>query len=250
LHRNATNTLLEAVEKLIHDRLAGLGLTKLPLPRGTPIDSPHVPIFCSSDLASKSRIVLLIGESVQDLGILAHRVATGPGGLNKGSMVSIVSSITSTQRSSPEDDSPPGIVIANSGQLWWWPEGKKALTTTARHAVPMASAVHWGRFYDEQLNAIPRNTNPAAHVRCVFEDVLGCMTASTARIDIIAVGDSADEIEAFLNNDETWRIWGPRLNSLALLGGYYRAENVTCDGFGKFLREVSWLCFRCRIMFI
>lgn len=221
---------------MIHTRLENEhGLVKGRLPLGTPFSAPNVPIYMSKNLTTASRIIVIFGEAVQDLCIIAHRVIGGPGGINQGSMCSVVSAI----RKILKDDENTGIVIANPGQLWWWPEGKRGLTPSARHSIPMKSAVHWGREYDPSLNAIPGHETPAQHVKAIFDEVLGKMARDDAKLAVIAVTDVADEVEIFLNNDEHWKVWGPRMESLALLGNYYSNDMIKCEGFKTFLKEVS-----------
>ncbi len=207
----------------------------LPLGTSDP-EKPHVPIFASGDLVKKSRVVLIFGQSVQDLGIIAHRVIGGRGGVNQGSMVSIIQ-VLKSQASSPTDSAPPGIIIANPGQTWWWPEGKRALDPSSRHAVPMASAVNWGRFYNPKKNAIRENRSPAEHIQSIFEKVVPSMVDEKAMLDIIAVGDAADFAEVYL--DQNWPKWSGRINCMAILGGFTNKDDLTNDSFKLFLREVS-----------
>lgn len=231
----------EAISKIIHSRLDAEGLISIPLPRGTPTTQPHVPIRISSDLASHStRVVVLFAEATQEFGVFAHRVVGGRGGITKGSAVGFVKAVKA-QRSSAADRSPPGVVLANPGELWWWPEGGRGLTPTGRHGVPMASAVHYGRYHDEEANGIPGNRTVAEHVRSVFEGVVEeGMVSKTARVDVIAVGDVADAVEAYLNDEEVWGRLGPRMNSLVVLGGYYSSTEFRCEGFRRFMKEVCW----------
>jgi hypothetical protein len=205
------------------------------LPMGAPFDAPHVNIYMSKNLTTASRVVVLFGEAAQDLGVLAHRVVGGQGGINMGSMCSVVAATRKTYR----DEENTAIVIVNAGQLWWWPEGKRGLTPSARHSVPMKSAVHWGREYDATLNAIPGHETVGQHVKSIFEEVLGKMARSDAKIAAIAVTDVADEVEAYLNDDDHWTVWGSRLESLALLGNSYSLDMIKCDGFRDFLQKVS-----------
>lgn len=257
--RFAFNTAVEM--QLIHPRLEALGLTKLALPLNTPTTKPHVPIFVSPDLKSKKRVVLIVGESEQELGVIAHRVIGGAGGVDKGSMVDIARALLQNDHSSGQNQkenladgdssnttpnsAPPGLVLANTGELWWWPEGGRGLTPRGAHGAPMRSAVHWGRFHDDgpnNVNTVPRNGSPAAHVSCVLEQVLGngdLVTADTV-VQIIGVGDGAAAVERVLNG--SWARWGSKIGCLALCGGGLDADSVRDVGFKAFLREVSqWL---------
>ena len=78
------------MEDEIHSRLEKQGLQKVLLPLGATLTDRHVPIFATPDLKSKSRIVVIFGEPSQDLGVIAGRIANGPGGIDQGSMVSVV----------------------------------------------------------------------------------------------------------------------------------------------------------------
>ncbi|RYP13594.1 hypothetical protein DL767_010666 [Monosporascus sp. MG133] len=238
----------QALEEEIHKRLTNLGLKKIPLPLGTPTTTddggtttttaPNVPIFVSTDIAQKSRVVLIFGESCQDLGVLAHRVIGGPGGVDKGSMVSIVTSLQQ-QRSSPTDAAAPGIILANTGQLLWCPSAGRALTRYAFDAAPMKSAVHEGRLVDEDRNRVPGNRSVAEHVRYVFESVVPAFVdpRKEARIDVVAVGDAAEAVEKYLDGEAVWARWGNRFGCFANVGGYYPTWELKCEGFKQFLRD-------------
>lgn len=231
---------LDAMEAIVHERLEKEGMQKLRLPQGTPATEPHLPIFITPNLDTKTRIVVIFGEPTQDLGIVAGRVANGPGGINEGSMVSIVRALAS-QRSSPDDASPPGIVLANTGQTYWWPEGKRAITVSASAALPLPSLMHKGIREVPSLNGIPGNENPREHVKCVFDQVLGCMAGEQAVVDVVAIGETCEIVEKFLDGKEAWGVWGKRLGSLVLLGPVFEADGLTNGEFKDFLAKV-----RCR----
>ncbi|KAK3693637.1 Arb2 domain-containing protein [Podospora appendiculata] len=227
----------EAIANIVASRLEAESLNKVLLPLGTTDPAaPHVKIGVSSDIDKKSRVVLIFGESAQEFGILAHRVAGGPGGIDQGSMVSLVRALKN-QTSSPADASPPGIILANPGELWWWPQGKRGLTPTQRHSIPMSSAVHLGVYHDETNNSIPENRSPAEHVRHTFEKVVPALVPAAAKLDIIAVGDLADDVETFLDDEKVWAEVGGRLSSMTLLGGFYNAAESKFAGFKTFVND-------------
>lgn len=174
------------------------------------------------------------------LGSIAMRVVSGPGGIDKGSMVSVVREVKK-QRCSSEDNEAPGVILANTGSLWWWPEGRMALDYRRRSAVPMESAVHWRRKHSNKLNSIPENENVDRHVQYIFDKVIPQLTKSDARIDVIGIGDGGEVVEAFLNVEENWARHEHRLNAMALLGGSFHSSNLHVDGFKDFLRNVSFL---------
>ena len=229
----------EAVECLVHKRLEAEGLQKIILPFGAETSDPHIPIFVSKDIESKSRVIVIFGQSEQELGVLAHRVIGGMGGVNKGSMTSVVKAINE-QTSSKHNSEPPGIILANMGALWWWPEGKRALNSRSSQAVPMKSAVHLGRYYDPKVNAVEGNATPEQHVAYIFDEVLPKLVNNQARLDVVVLGDATHFVEWHLNDDSKWAAWGPRMNSLSIVGGSYDKKYVECDGLKQFLPEVGY----------
>ncbi|KAI1076959.1 Arb2 domain-containing protein [Whalleya microplaca] len=226
----------QAVQKEIHERLENLGLKKVTLPLSNKDPSkPHVPIFISNDIASKSRVVLIVGESAQDLGLLAHRVVGGPGGVNKGSLVSIVTELQK-QRASPNDATSPGIIIANPGELLWWPRGARTLSDSAWRAAPMRSAVHDGHAVARE-NEVPANRTRAEHLRYVLDTVVPTFLDPKARLQVVAVGDGADLVERALDWDPMWSKWQKSLDCLALVGTLHPVWELQCQGFKEFLRK-------------
>lgn len=222
-----------ALQDLVHDRLTSAPhhFTKLALPLQTPLTDPHTPIFLSPDLQHKKRVLVLFGERDQDLGILAHRVLGGKGGVNEGSVLSIVQALH-------EQNDNVGIVLANSGESWWWPEGKRALSFRQSNGVRMKSAVHKGRYFDPQVNGIPGHVDVAEHVRMVFESVLDneSFVGKQAMLEIIGLSEGAMEAEKYL--DENWARWEGRLGCLAILGGGLEEHEIKNEGFKAFLKEV------------
>ncbi|KAK3396556.1 Arb2 domain-containing protein [Sordaria brevicollis] len=227
-----------AVGNIIDSRLAAEGLKEVLLPLGVASkDEPHVKIRLSEDIADKkSRVVIIVGQSFQDFGILAHRVASGAGGLNKGSLVNMVRAIKQ-QKSSATDETAPGIILANPGQLWWWPEGKMAVTDFARHQVPGSSLVHWGYYHDPERNTVPENETPADHVKYIFEKVVPQFVKDDAKIDVIALGDMSDEVEQYFDNDKVWAKIGHKMNAMVVLGGFFDMREARCQDFKKFMDE-------------
>lgn len=229
----------EAIEKVVHSRLESLGLEKIRLPLGASPDEPNVPIFVSADIKTKSRVILIIGETYQDLGIIAHRILGARGGVNKGSMVSVVESLQS-QPFSSTDPTAPGFILANTGQLIWHESLKRCHTIHATLGVQMPSAVHAGIkwFVEVGKDRVKGNTTAKEHIKTIFECVVPTLLNPQAGIDIIAVGDGADELEKYLDWSETWKKLADRINCLAILGGYYDAEFMQCQAFREFMREV------------
>ncbi|KAK3940557.1 hypothetical protein QBC46DRAFT_449380 [Diplogelasinospora grovesii] len=229
-----------ALRKIVHQQLENEeGLQRVLLPWGvTNPAEPHVPIFTSPDLEGKSRIVVIFGETTQDLGILSRYVIANdkePGnGLDTGSMIGIVRELKK-QRSSAVDPKAPGIVLANSGELFWWPEGQRGLTASARIGMPLASAAHHGRRLDRDRHVIPGNLDVADHISYVMEQVVVKLAIPEAKIDVIAIGDAAEEFEVYINNHDAWKLVGCRLNTLTILGGFYSMAKIKNPSLSNFM---------------
>jgi hypothetical protein len=65
------------------------------------------------------------------------------------------------------------------------------------------------------------------------------MVDERAKVDVIAVGDAADEVEGYLDDEEVWKKVGTRLNCLVVMGGFYSSANFKCEGFRRFMKEVG-----------
>ncbi|KAG5928631.1 hypothetical protein E4U53_002610, partial [Claviceps sorghi] len=226
-----------ALRDVIHRRLQDEGLEKRRLPLGAGPDEPHVCVFASPDLACSTRVVVLFGEPTHHLGVLAGRVANGPGGINKGSMVSVVRELRSQFMGQGGHFPPPGIVIANPAELYWWPEGRRGLTVTDSAAIPLPSLVHVGRRYCRRRNSVPGNGSPEAHVAHVFDDFLRRELGEGARLSIVAVGQSCELLTGFLDDADNARRWLGNMDGVLLLGTVYPVDTLRNGDLRSFLAK-------------
>ncbi|GAW15621.1 hypothetical protein ANO14919_050370 [Xylariales sp. No.14919] len=240
----------QAIQAEIHRRLKKLGLHKTYLPCGVDVDAedkPRVPIFISPNLPCRSRVIVIFGETTQDLGVLAHRVLGGTGGISKGSLVSVMEALAKLNPGTfsdlpfgalPEQSgSAPGVILANMGELIWWPEGKRTLGKFAFDACPMLSAAHVGNYINPKWNRVPGNETAYYHVKYFFEHVVPYFMSDTATLDIIGIGDGADLVSLYLNNDKTWANVGGRINCFVSVGGQFPAWEIKCDALREFMRD-------------
>ncbi|KAI8680011.1 hypothetical protein NCS57_00280800 [Fusarium keratoplasticum] len=219
-----------AIQDIIHDRLMKKGLLRIPL--GT--DEKYCPIFISPKTTVASRIIVILGEPIQNVGMLAGRVASGPGGLTKGSIISVLRAIAK-QKGTPKAPCPPSVVLANMGERHWWPEGKRSITVADSTDIPLPSLVHTGRKYIKELNEIPGSETAAAHMATVFKNI--AEWNDIAKIDVIAIGESCEVALKFFEDKENWDKWGDRMGGMLMFGTVYNTEKLTNDGFKKFLAE-------------
>jgi len=236
------DTITGAIRNIVADRLENLGLQKLRLPLGVSENEPNLPIFISTDLKTKKRVVVLFYEHTQDIGIFAHRIIGGKGGINAGSAVDFVKYVQA-QTTAPDNADSPGVILANMGQLRWWRCGKRAVTQTSWYSLPQKSAVEKPYRFDMKKNVIPDNGTPQEHVAYVFNYVIDGLVDPSAKLSIIGVSDGATQVSTFLEDAECFKKWGPRISAFAALATCYQADEIQNCDFRNWLLNVS--CHHC-----
>jgi hypothetical protein len=187
--------------------MLGMGTLRLPL-ISTPTE-PHVPIMVSANLSTASRIIVVFGEPVQDLGIWAYR-SVGTDGIDAGSAVSLARAVlypetkqegTNTEASTKRGDT--ALVLANTGQLIWNCGARKAMTLPSWLAHPRSSAVDPPLMMTRR-NKIPENGHWEEHIACVFNEILadrGRLVRADAKIDIVGLADGGLGAVRYLANN-------------------------------------------------
>ncbi|KAL4751592.1 hypothetical protein BDW72DRAFT_212657 [Aspergillus terricola var. indicus] len=221
VQRNALN---ECIRQIVLSRLCDLGLITLCLPLTSGPKKPHVPILVSKNLASASRIILVFGEPVQDLGIWAYRTI-GTESINAGSAVDFVKAILQPDqdaRSVCETQSKitkkgdVAVVLANTGQLIWHCGLGRAMTIVTQLALPRPSAVD-PPLAETRRNKIPENRNWQEHVISVFEGIFaarGRLVRRDAKIEVI--GASEGGLGAVRYLVKNWPVWRDNISALCL----------------------------------
>ncbi|POS86346.1 hypothetical protein EPUL_001414, partial [Erysiphe pulchra] len=242
LHREAMNGALRSI---VAERLNNLGLEIIRLPLGAKATERNIPILVSKEIKSKRRVLVIFYDEQQDLGVFSQRILLGKGGINQGSAVNLVNYVQSMRSSSLTDvDDIPAIILANTGQLRWWRRGKKAVSQMSWNSLPSNSLVDPPYEFDPEKNTVPANRNVAEHVEYVFNHVITELTNPNSKLEIIGVSAGAVEVSVFLDNDENWKKWKPRLSAFASIASYYSPNEITNEDFRK------WLIDRGRAYFI
>ncbi|KAJ5805443.1 uncharacterized protein N7503_003045 [Penicillium pulvis] len=194
------------IRQIIIDRLKKAGLEILRLPLGRNEDESHVPILTTADLAQKSRIIVVIGEPVQDLGVWAYRSIHD--GINLGSAVDFTDAVLGDGKNKEV-----GLVMANAGQLTWHCASQRAISRQTWLATPRPYA-NWGQATMSWRNKIPSNGDWQQHVQYVFEKVLWPIVQKDTRIDIIGMSEGGLGVIRYLQKD--WHVWKPYVSGICL----------------------------------
>ncbi|EAW11558.1 uncharacterized protein ACLA_092560 [Aspergillus clavatus NRRL 1] len=250
VHREAMN---ECIRNIVSSRLRNLGLTTIQLPLSSGPKTPHVPIWVSSNLSRASRVVVVFGEPVQDLGIWAYRTV-GTEGIDAGSAVAFAKAVLyngaktdSTGIDSGLQQSGTALILANTGQLIWHCGSSRAVSHQSWLALPRSSAVEPPSTMTRR-NKIPQNGSWQEHVACVFDEILaarGRFVGEDAKIDIIGLAEGGLGAIRYLAAD--WGSWKPYISAIALSNPLHspRVDLVEEDPVspGSF---TSFIASRCR----
>lgn len=166
-----------------------------------------MPILVSSNLCTASRIVVVFGEPVQDLGIWAYRTV-GSDGINQGSAVAFAEAVLGHAAESQDEKVPKStqestataLLLANTGQLIWHCGSQRAMTQPTWQALPRGSAADPAMTMTRR-NKIPGHANWEEHVEYIFDEVLsnrGRLVKDDARIDVIGVAEGAQAAMRYL----------------------------------------------------
>lgn len=168
------------------------------LPLSSSSTQPHVPILVSSNISTASRIIVVLGENVQDLGIWAYRKVSSDG-IATGSAVAFVRAVLGLESDTEDAASAAkkikthktALVLTNPGQLIWHCGSSRAMSLQSWLALPRSSAVDPPDTMSDR-NKIPRNETWQEHIYHVFETFLnphGRFVRKDAKIDIIGLAD-------------------------------------------------------------
>ncbi|KAF2034510.1 hypothetical protein EK21DRAFT_85527 [Setomelanomma holmii] len=218
-------------------RLASLGINRIYLPDFTTTrpSGPHVPILAPAPeiLKSRKRIIVIVNDAIQDLGILAYRQMQRELGINGASTVNLVKqtikrSTTGSATAKYEnifDDGvgikdqsdTPALVVLNTGQLLYSHKHNKAMTLRSWSAMPRKSIAHDMIRIHEEENRVPGHRDPKEHIKSVFDTVL-CTphrVSPDAEIYVIAIEGGTDSLLSVLGED--FDKYGSRITGMALI---------------------------------
>ncbi|CAN9265758.1 unnamed protein product [Alternaria alternata] len=223
--------------KEVEQRLSYLGLNCIHLPdfAMTKPNGPHVPILAPLPevLKTRKRIIVLVNDTMQDLGILAYRQLQRELGVNGGSVVNFVKEMI--KRSSADNDAEkdasifrdgyvledkattPALIVLNTGQLLYSHKYDRAMTLRSWSAMPRKSVAHdMIRIHDEE-NRVPGHRDAKDHVTTVFDQVI-CnpdRVSADAEVYVIAIEDGTESVFKLLTDN--FDKYGTRITAMALI---------------------------------
>ncbi|KAI1604989.1 hypothetical protein PtrCC142_002837 [Pyrenophora tritici-repentis] len=238
-------------------RLSYLGINCIHLPKFgmSKPNGPHVPILSPSPdvLKSRKRVIVIVNDTLQDLGILAYRQLQRELGINGGSVVNFVKEII--KRSAPnnsadkdadifkdgfkldDDSTTPGLVVLNMGQLLYSTKYDQAMTLRSWSAMPRKSVVHDMIPIDEEVNRVPGHRTPEEHLKTVFDQVI-CnpeRVAADAEVYVIALENGTQRIVSLIGNN--FEKYGSRITAMALVDSTVADAEIHNPHARAFLRQ-------------
>jgi hypothetical protein len=214
------------IRKIAYDRLTSspLSLERVLLPLGATKEEPHVPILISPSLSSSKHIVLVIGESNQDLGIFAYR-HVGAHGINAGSGVGFATTLNSSKWGTT-DTSTPGLIFTNPAQLYYHRRTHTPMTLVTWHAIPRQTAVSLPPRIAPG-NRTPFNETAADHMSYVLNNILSNpdYVSKDAKLYIVGIAEGGASVVKYLASHWT-HVWESRIAAIALTDPQHSIKNI------------------------
>jgi hypothetical protein len=180
-----------------------------------------VPILAPSPeiLKTRKRIIVIVNDAMQDLGILAYWHIQRDLGLNGGSVVNFVKEIIKRSATGDvakkfdnifedcfeleDDNDTPALVVLNTGQLLYSHKYKKAMTMRSWSAMPRKSVAHDMIRIHEVENRVEGHRDAKEHVKSVLDNIV-CnpdRVAPDAEVYVIAIEGGTEYILDVLAQD-------------------------------------------------
>ena len=191
------------------DRLSKLGIIQLYLPGLSTMkpSGPHIPILAPplDVLKRRKRVVVIINDALQDLGILAYRQLQRELGIDGGSVVNFAKELGRVQDNSEGAagngvHEAPGLIVMNTSQLLYSYKYNRAMTMRSWYALRRKSIAHNAIRIHDQENYVEGHRNATEHIKSVFDQLL-CnpdRVAPEAEVYVVAIEGGAEKtLEVF-----------------------------------------------------
>lgn len=123
------------------------------------------------------------------------------------------------------------------GQLLWYRRGKRAVTRATWAGLPRRTGVSQQLTVDSKKNRVPGNEDVAAHTKYIFEYVIPRMVNPAAKLNIIGIGEGAEETVNYLQY--SWETWKDRIQAIVIGSGYqWPSSDIQNPEFADFWGKV------------
>jgi hypothetical protein len=232
--------------------MTDIGIPPLYLPELTTTKpkEPWVHIYANSQsvLNKKKRVVVIINDHNQDLGIWAYRVVSAEdGGIDVGTCVGIAKELKRRYNTGDADksDEEPGLIVMNPGQLLYSHKKNRSMSMTTwndksrKYAV--CEAGHEADLIHEEHNHIKGNRSYEEHIHFVFKKIVEdpLWVATDAEIFLIGIQVGGNVALKYLSDN--WTHYSRRLAAIALVSPFNGLPGLI-DPFKTFLanRGRAW----------
>ncbi|KAH6619954.1 Arb2 domain-containing protein [Boeremia exigua] len=256
-HNEVRNEALHACSRAeVTERASKLGIKQLFFPQLTTVKpaGPHIPILAPSAdiLRTRKRIVVIINDTLQDLGILAYRQLQRDLGFNGGSVINFAKEMVKrsarNDKEGPiqsifddgvsiDDSETPGLVVLNAGQLLYSHKFNRSMTLRSWYALPRKSIAHDAIRIHEEENYVEGHRTPAQHIKSVFDQLL-CnpeYVSPDADLYIVAIEDGASNALEVINDD--FDKYGTRIAAMAMIHTLAEISDLTHPSLKAFLHQ-------------
>ncbi|KAJ4337538.1 hypothetical protein N0V95_008300 [Ascochyta clinopodiicola] len=276
-HNEVRNEALHACSRAeVTERLSKLGIKQLYFPHlvTTKPNGPHIPILAPplDVLKTRKRVIVVVNDALQDLGILAYRQLQREFGLNGGSVINFAKEMIRRSASAKDDEEScnttdvfndgaevqddsdiPGLIVMNTGQLLYSHKYNRSMTMRSWCAMPRKSIAHDPIKIHDEENYIEGHRAPTEHIKSVFDQLL-CnpdRVAPDAEVYIIAIEEGADKLLEVFKQDCEWTSpqgakailtslvdkYGSRVTAMAVIHSLVDNSEITQSKLKAFLHQ-------------
>ncbi|CAG8257272.1 unnamed protein product [Penicillium salamii] len=176
----------------------------LPLDRVRP--DPQTPIFVSNNIHQASRVIILIGNLIEDLGVFSYRDICDDG-IEFGSVLQLAT----WAMSGAEQNT--AVILANPGSQIWQNSLNEAVNMESFNARPLVSAAARSRAIALR-NAVQVKESLFTHTQHIFERLLYAKLKLGSKVDVIGLSEGGYAAVMYLK--QNWSFWRPHISSIAL----------------------------------
>jgi hypothetical protein len=227
--------------------MTDLGIPPLYLPQlsTTKPNEPYITIYANtkSDLKSKKRVIVVVNDQHQDLGIWAYRMIGHDEGIDTGCCIGLAKEIQRRGRAAKlrVSDEEPGLIILNPGQLLYSHKKKCPMNLTSWHDKDKRYAVQECDIIHEEHNRVQGNRTCEEHISFVFEKIVKDpdWVSIDAEIYVICICEGSTITLKYLS--DKWSHYSTRIAAVALMSSFNDMARLS-EPFKTFLgrRGRAW----------